>query len=223
MINVSVGSPLAAVRLATSVMAFGALIAFPSLASAEAPKTEPVANKNMPVGALIEAMQKGGTVIYIRHASTEKDYADQVSAKMGNCATQRTLSEAGWKEAKAIGRAFKKNKVPHDSVVSSEYCRAWQTADLAFNEYDKNAALNFAPAEEYTEEQWAGMKNNIMPLLTKAPKEGTNAIIVAHDDPFEAATGIYPEPMGVTYVIMPKGDSFEILGSIAPDKWNDAK
>lgn len=81
---------------------------------------------------LLKVLRQGGYIIYIRHGQTERDYADQVTAEMGNCATQRPLSEVGWQQAKAIGQAFKKYAIPYDQVFSSQYCRAWQTADLAF-------------------------------------------------------------------------------------------
>lgn len=175
---------------------------------------------DMSADQLVKAMKQGGKVIYIRHATTEADYADQVDAKMGDCSTQRTLSEAGWKEAKSLGEAFETHKIPVSKVISSEYCRAWQTADLAFGQYEKNADLNFEPAEDYTEEQMAAMKERVTPHLSTKPEEGKNIVLVGHDDPFDAATGIYPQPMGVTYVVEPKGDgTFKVLGSIAPDQW----
>ena len=33
---------------------------------------------------LVRALRDGGYVVFIRHATTEKDYADQIDAKMGN-------------------------------------------------------------------------------------------------------------------------------------------
>lgn len=196
-----------------SSVAVVTLIAFPTVSSAEK-------KSDMSPAELVEVMKKGGNVIFVRHASTEKDYADQIKAKMGDCSTQRTLSEAGWKEAKAIGKSFEASAIPVDTVVSSEYCRAWQTASLAFGAYDKKADLNFEPAETYTKEQTEAMKTRMTPHLSKAPKAGSNTVLVGHDDPFEAATGIYPEPMGVTYVLKPEGDGkFKVLGSIAPDQW----
>ena len=49
---------------------------------------------------------------------------------------------------------------------------------------------------------------------------GFKTVPVGHDDPLEAATGIYPEPMGVIQVIAPSGDgAFEVLGHIVPDDW----
>lgn len=180
-------------------------------------------SQNMPPAELVAEMQSGGNVIYIRHGRTETDYADQISAEMGNCASQRMLSEAGWHDAKAIGAAFKALSIPVGDVISSEYCRAWQTADLAFGTYSKNPDLNFEPAEEYTDAQTAAMRDRTVPHLSAIPANG-NTVLVGHDDPFEAATGIYPEPMGVVFVLRPKGDgNFDVLGSITPDAWANLK
>ena len=168
--------------------------------------------------ALVEALRGGGHVVFIRHAATDADYADQVSAVMGDCSTQRTLSETGWRQAKAIGEAFERLEIPVGEVVSSEYCRAWQTADLAFGRHEKTADLNFAPAEDYTEEQIAQMRHGLTFHLARAPEAGANTVLVGHDDVFEAATGIYPEPQGVAFVLRPDGaGGFDVLGYIAPD------
>ena len=170
---------------------------------------------------LLEALRAGGHVIFIRHTTTEVDYADQIDAVMGDCSTQRTLSEAGWQEAKQIGDAIAELEIPIGEVISSEYCRAWQTASLAFDRYEKTSDLNFAPAENYSDEQWASMKEGMTPHLTSAPEQGTNTVLVGHDDPFEAATGVYPEPMGVAFVVTPDGaGGFELVASLEPDEWS---
>lgn len=169
---------------------------------------------------LIGALREGGHVVFIRHATTEKDYADQINAVMGDCSTQRVLSEAGWAEARSIGRAFVRLGIPVETVISSQYCRAWQTADLAFGRYEQTPDLNFEPAEEYTEAQTKTMRDRMTPHLSRVPGQGVNTILVGHDDPFEAATGIYPEPMGVAFILRPQGEGrFEVLGSIKPDAW----
>lgn len=130
------------------------------------------------------------------------------------------LSEAGWAQAKEIGEAFEHYAIPVGNVITSEYCRAWQTADLAFGSYSKTEALNFEKAEEYTDIQIETMRVNVEPLVTALPKQGTNTVIVGHDDPFEAITGIYPEPQGVAYILKPNGkDGFDVLGHIDPNAW----
>ncbi len=169
--------------------------------------------------SLVAALREGGHVLYIRHAATEQDYADQVTADPDDCATQRMLSEAGWQDARAIGQAVERLDIPVGEVISSQYCRSWQTADLAFGRYVKDAALNFEPAEDFSEAQIAAMRGRVLPLLA-APVEGPNRVIVGHDDPFEAATGLYPEPQGVAYVVRPEpGGAITILGSIGPGDW----
>lgn len=182
----------------------------------------PAVADDMTATELVAALQEGGHVIYIRHASTEVDYADQIDAVMGDCSTQRTLSEEGWHDARLIGAGFDILNIPIGAVHSSQYCRAWQTADLAFGRYEQSADFNFEPFEEYTDEQMAAMRDRVAPHLATVPSPGANTVIVAHDDPFEAATGIYPEPMGVAYVIAPgPGEDFEVLGYIVPDDWAD--
>ena len=65
---------------------------------------------------LIEKMQEGGLVLYFRHASTEKDYADQVKANVNDGSTQPVLSEKCWHEALDIGHAIKYHKIPISNV-----------------------------------------------------------------------------------------------------------
>ncbi|CDN11252.1 MAG: hypothetical protein HRU34_03245 [Richelia sp.] len=43
--------------------------------------------------------------------------------------------------------------------------------------------------------------------------------MVGHDDIFEAATGIYPEPQGMAYVMKPNGKNFELIANVLPDEW----
>jgi hypothetical protein len=47
-----------------------------------------------------------------------------------------------------------------------------------------------------------------------------NTVLVGHDGTLEAATRIYPEPMGVAWVIRPGGpEGFTPLGQIKPGDW----
>ncbi|MEM9291070.1 MAG: histidine phosphatase family protein [Acidobacteriota bacterium] len=171
---------------------------------------------------LLAALNQGGHVIYFRHAQTVKDYADQADPNMSldDCESQRKLSEAGIQDAKDIGAAFTAQEIPVGQVISSQYCRAWQTAELAFGRYEQDPKLNFLPFEDYTEEQWAQMKANVTPLMTAVPEAGTNTVLVGHDDLFESATGIYPEPQGIGYVLTPDGEGgFSLVANVLPAEW----
>lgn len=64
------------------------------------------------------------------------------------------------------------------------------------------------------------MRARLLPLLTARPAPGVNTVIVGHDDPFEAATGIYPEPQGVSFILAPDGKGeFRILGNLGAEEW----
>lgn len=204
-------------RLPTLFLSAMIVCAAPAASAADPPK--PFEDR-ISGPALVEALRQGGHVIYIRHARTEREGADQVSAVMGDCATQRMLSKAGWREAKTIGAGFAALGIPVAAVISSQYCRAWQTAEIAFGRHVQDAALNFEPAETYTETQEQAMRARVRPLLAAASPAGHNTVLVGHDDPFEAVTGVYPEPMGVAFIVRPDGrGDFELLADILPHEW----
>ncbi|WP_114987782.1 histidine phosphatase family protein [Synechococcus sp. N19] len=181
--------------------------------------SEPSIGKPM----LLASLKDGGYVIYFRHATTERDYADQADPLMSldDCSSQRKLSTKGIKESHGIGMAFAAKGIPVGEIIVSEYCRSWKTANLAFGEWTrKDSRLNFLPYEDYTKSHVELMKKNVMPLLTRQPLPGTNTVIIGHDDPFEAVTGIYPEPQGIAYILQPDGRrSFKIIDSVLPSEW----
>ena len=179
--------------------------------------------------ALASALRDGGHVIYIRHAKTNKDWGDQVSPELdlSDCSTQRRLSDEGKADAKKIGEGIKAAGIPVGDVISSDYCRAYNTADLAFGTYTKNSNLNFLPCVECTPKDYEEYAARVSPLLSAKPEAGKNTFLVGHDDPFQGVTmpvipenGIYPAPMGVAYVAKPLGDGkFDLVAKILPNQW----
>lgn len=64
------------------------------------------------------------------------------------------------------------------------------------------------------------MKALLLPFLTQIPAPGTNNIVVGHDDLFEAATGIYPDPQGMAYVVKPLGgERFTLVANVRAEEW----
>ena len=72
---------------------------------------------------LLKKLQGGGMVIYLRHTTTEIDYADQADPDMSldDCSTQRMLNDQGKAEAAAIGAGFEANDIVIGKVITSEY------------------------------------------------------------------------------------------------------
>ena len=173
---------------------------------------------------LLNNLRNGGYIVYFRHAQTFKDYADQADPNLDltDCSTQRKLSLKGIQDARDIGKAFTNKKIPIGKIITSEYCRSWKTANYAFGRVDKkDSRLNFLPYEDYTPDHINLMRKNVSPILSEQPKEGKNTIIVGHDDIFESATGIYPDPQGIAYIIKPLGKGkFQLIANILPSEWS---
>ena len=106
------------------------------------------------VGAeqLLNDLRRGGYVVYVRHAKTIKDRGDQVSPQLNlaDFSTQRRLSPEWKKQVGEIGQGVKAAGIPVGQVISSEYCRAHNTANLAFGRYTKNSNLNFLSCVDWT-------------------------------------------------------------------------
>ena len=87
--------------------------------------------------------QEGNKIILIRH-SLAPGGGDPAGFKIDDCKTQRNLNKKGINQSKKIGKLFKKNKVPIDQVLSSQWCRCKDTAKYAFGKYNEFTALNLS-------------------------------------------------------------------------------
>ena len=76
------------------------------------------------------ALSGDGHVALIRHASAPGPAGDPADYKLDDCATQRNLSEQGRAEARALGERFRTQQVKVGKMVSSQWCRCRQTAEL---------------------------------------------------------------------------------------------
>ena len=126
-------------------------------------------NKN-----LISQLKDGGKLIFLRHAYAPGN-GDPDNFNLNDCSTQRNLNVTGKNQSKRIGKFFKKNKIPIDLVISSEWCRCKETALIAFNEFETENFLNSFYSEKFYKykdtqiinlvnyvKKWKGKKNLIL-------------------------------------------------------------
>ena len=90
---------------------------------------------------IISELQKGGKIIFIRHALAPGN-GDPKNIDLKDCSTQRNLDSRGIEQSKKIGEFFIKNNIPIDIVLSSEWCRCKDTAKYAFKNFETFNALN---------------------------------------------------------------------------------
>ena len=99
---------------------------------------------------LIDELQKGGKLIFIRHAYAPGS-GDPDNININDCTTQRNLSDSGRVQSQKIGNFFKENKISIGKVYSSEWCRCKETASIAFKKYKTKNFLNSFFSAKFSE------------------------------------------------------------------------
>jgi phosphohistidine phosphatase SixA len=161
--------------------------------------------------ALWAKLKAGGNVMLIRHASTESGLGDPPGFKLGDCATQRNLSEAGREEARRLGRLFKFRAINTMTAKSSQWCRCLETARLAFGEEPEPwpllNSLHAIPDKEFD------LVDAVNALAAKV-KPPYNAVLVTHNFNIRALTGISPKEAEII-IAKSAGGKLEVVGRIA--------
>lgn len=80
---------------------------------------------------LVKALQKGGYVILMRHASSPRQPPAASAANPDNVNRERQLDQEGRETAAAMGKALREMKIPIGEVFSSPTYRALETVRIA--------------------------------------------------------------------------------------------
>jgi phosphohistidine phosphatase SixA len=154
-----------------------------------------------PAAALWDALRAGGHVVLIRHAATTGGAGDPPGFRLDDCTTQRNLSDRGRAEARRLGERLRAEGIAVGKVLSSQWCRCRETADLMeLGPHEVAPTFNNAFAlrdrvEDLTRgahaiiAAWNGPGTlvvvthgaNILPLTGIMPGEG--GMVVARSDP----------------------------------------
>jgi broad specificity phosphatase PhoE len=81
--------------------------------------------------SLVNALQRGGYVILMRHANAPRELPSAQTADPENVHLERQLDENGRTTAVAFGKALRDLKIPVGQVLSSPTYRAFETARYA--------------------------------------------------------------------------------------------
>ena len=122
-------------------------------------------------------LKKGGNLIFIRHAYAPGG-GDPNNFNINDCSTQRNLSDSGRVQSEKIGKFFKENKIPISSVLSSEWCRCKETAQIAFENFETKNFLNSFFSEKFSKNRKSQMIN-LKKYVDNWDKE-KNLVLVTH-------------------------------------------
>jgi len=164
--------------------------------------------------ALLDALHRGGLVLYFRHAETDFGQNDDAMTSFNDCSRQRNLTDTGRAHARAIGHSFATLRIPVGDVLVSPYCRTRETAQLIFGRATVSMAVRGGPPSDRA--RYAELEK----LLSQPVDGGVNRVIVSHGNPFHAVTGSAYLAEGEAAVIEPRGnDGFRVVGRVKWDGW----
>ena len=136
----------------------------------------------------LAAQAREGGVLLVRHASTEAGLGDPPGFTLGQCQTQRNLSEAGRAQSRSMGAWFERHGLRPQAVLSSQWCRCLDTARLAFGRAEPWPALNSTFAGQgQPERQLAELRER----LSRLPV-GVLEVWVTHQVIMTALSEAYP-------------------------------
>lgn len=166
--------------------------------------------------ALRDALVHGGYVLYFRHASTDFGQNDEQMTGYEDCARQRNLTERGRGEARAIGAAIRRLRIPITTVLASPFCRTRETAELIFGRATPDARVRGGPARPEDPQRYRELRE----LLSGPVAPGGNVAIVSHGNPFRALIDASYLAEGEAAIVEPLGPKgFRVVTRIRPDGW----
>jgi hypothetical protein len=160
--------------------------------------------------AVWEALRQGGIVLF-RHAHAPGG-GDPAGMRLGECATQRNLDAQGRAQAVRIGEAIRAQGVAVGAVLTSQWCRTTETAELAF----PGRARPEGAFNSFFGDRAAGPSQTDAARRVLLGWAGPGALFVStHQVNITALTGIVPAS-GEGIVLRADGRELRVVGRIQP-------
>lgn len=158
-------------------------------------------------------LTKPGAIVLFRHANAP-GIGDPSGFKIGDCASQRNLDDRGRADARRIGEMFSSRKVAVGAVLSSGWCRAKETASLAFgSQVREEPAFNsfFRESAQARDSQTAQAR-----AILSAWRGPGVLVVVTHQVNISALTGVGVSS-GEGLVVVPAADGgYKVVATLLP-------
>jgi phosphohistidine phosphatase SixA len=164
----------------------------------------------LPLAALADdwdALREPGAVAIMRHALAPGG-GDPANFDVTDCATQRNLDVRGRAQARTIGAELRARGFTFDSVLTSQWCRCRETAELL-----DAGPVSEAPAlNSFFQDRATGPAQTDAATDILRANDGT-LMMVTHQVNITALTGIFPAS-GEIIVVRATDQGIEVLGQI---------
>jgi phosphohistidine phosphatase SixA len=157
-----------------------------------------------------DALGRPGTHAIMRHALAPGT-GDPPAFRIGDCATQRNLDARGRAQARAIGAAIREAGVSFDRVLTSQWCRCRDTAEL----------LDLAPVEDfpplnsfYADRSTAQRQTRKTRQFLADMPDDERVVLVTHQVNITALTDQFPSSGEVFVLRMTDAGEVTVKGSV---------
>jgi phosphohistidine phosphatase SixA len=167
--------------------------------------------------ALWAELRQEGRVALVRHAATSGGVGDPPGFRLEDCTTQRNLTEQGRADARALGERFRSHAIDVGKVLSSQWCRCRETAEL----------MALGPIETAPTFNNAFILRDRVDALTAGARAVIAAwtgprvlVVVTHGANIRPLTGTDPGEGGLMVVVPDRAlaAGFRLLGRIPPSR-----
>lgn len=175
-----------------------------------------VSQQNLSDDDLWLKLQEQGELyaVLFRHAIAPGT-GDPSNFTLNNCSTQRNLSSEGKAQAVRMGEAFKNRQINVTKILSSQWCRCLDTANLMnLGKVQPFPPLNsFFNKPNHSEEQ----TNQLRKFLLEETHQDGVIVMVSHQVNITAISDIFPRSgEGVVLHIQQNNNKIKVLGRIFP-------
>lgn len=156
-------------------------------------------------------LKKPGHIILLRHSNAPGNLPE-TDTDFANCAIQRNLDAEGRAQAARIGDEFRKRKIAKVRLLSSQYCRALDTAKLTkLGPVIQQPILNQATYLEVMALRNAGIKGR--ELMQKIPANQLT-MLVSHVSNIQAMADVKLDSGEMVIVHFEKSGELVVDGKI---------
>ncbi|MGF1495607.1 MAG: histidine phosphatase family protein [Elainellaceae cyanobacterium] len=137
---------------------------------------------------------------------------DPLNFQLDDCATQRNLSEEGRAQARRTGNAFREKNVAVQQVLSSEWCRCLETAELL----DLGSVEPFPPLNSFFSDRSQGstQTQRLREFMVNHPDTQGVTVMVTHFVNISAIAGSGVSSGEMVVMQVNDQDQLEVVGQI---------
>ncbi len=155
-----------------------------------------------------EALKAGQAILLMRHAIAPGG-GDPAGFKLGDCSTQRNLSDEGRAQARKAGAMLREKGILNPQVFSSRWCRTRETAALL----GFDAPQELPPLDSFFGKPELGPQRRAAFMEWIVQPSALPRILVTHQVNITAFTGVVPAS-GEMVIVRKAGDGVEVLARV---------